>query len=106
MQIIILESAEQVAQNAVQWVAELLKIKAKPVLGLATGSTPINLYKHLVKCHQEENLDFSKVTSFNLDEYHNINENSEQSYRSFMNKHLFDHVNIYYYTLDFKFCLL
>ncbi|PKG83024.1 glucosamine-6-phosphate deaminase [Colwellia sp. 75C3] len=94
MQVIILENPEEVAQHASQWVVELITKKAKPVLGLATGSTPISLYKNLVKSHQEDQIDFSHVTSFNLDEYHNIDIANEQSYRVFMKNHLFDKINI------------
>ena len=94
MQVIILENPDEVAEHASQWVIECISKKAKPVLGLATGSTPINLYKKLVKSHQEFDIDFSHVTTFNLDEYHNINANNEQSYRTFMTKNLFDKVNI------------
>ncbi|MBA6336787.1 MULTISPECIES: glucosamine-6-phosphate deaminase [unclassified Colwellia] len=94
MQIIIFDDAEQVAEHAALWVSELITKKAKPVLGLATGSTPISLYKHLVNKHKNEGLSFSHVSSFNLDEYHNINANNAQSYRSFMKEHLFDNVDI------------
>jgi glucosamine-6-phosphate deaminase len=94
MQIIIFDNAEQVAENAAHWVSELISKKAKPVLGLATGSTPISLYQQLVNKHKNEGLSFSHVSSFNLDEYHNINAENSQSYRSFMKQHLFDHVDI------------
>lgn len=94
MQIIILENANQVAENASQWVIELIKKRVNPVLGLATGSTPIKLYQELVKSHQNGQLDFSEVTTFNLDEYHNIDESNAQSYRSFMKENLFDYINI------------
>ena len=94
MQVIILENPEDVAQHASHWIIELISKKAKPVLGLATGSTPIRLYQNLVKSHQEEQVDFSHVTSFNLDEYHNIDADNEQSYRTFMKVNLFDKINI------------
>mgnify|MGYP000428925827 CR=1 FL=1 len=94
MQIIIFEDADQVAENAAHWVSELISKKAKPVLGLATGSTPISLYKQLVNKHKNDGLSFSNVSSFNLDEYHNINADNSQSYRSFMKHNLFDHVDI------------
>lgn len=94
MQVIILETPEQVAQHASQWVIELIAKKTKPVLGLATGSTPISLYNNLVKSHQEEQVDFSHVTSFNLDEYHSIAADNKQSYRAFMTDNLFDKINI------------
>jgi len=94
MQIIILENPEQVAKNATQWISELFSKRTHPILGLATGSTPINLYQELVKSYQQEKLDFSKVTTFNLDEYHNIAPENAQSYRTFMKENLFDRVNI------------
>jgi glucosamine-6-phosphate deaminase len=94
MQIIILKNAEKVAENASKWVIELFKKKVNPVLGLATGSTPIRLYQALVKSHQNGELDFSGATTFNLDEYHNIDEYNAQSYRTFMKENLFDFVNI------------
>ncbi len=94
MQIIIYDNAEQVAQNAAQWVLSLLKDKPHPVLGLATGSTPIKLYNELVKHYKAKRTSFAHVTTFNLDEYYDISCDSPQSYRSFMQHHLFDHINI------------
>jgi glucosamine-6-phosphate deaminase len=94
MQIIIYDDAQQVAINAANWVQNLIKEKAKPVLGLATGSTPIRLYQALVAQHKAGHCSFANVTSFNLDEYHQIDEENPQSYRCFMQKHLFDHVDI------------
>ena len=72
------------------------KILSDPscVLGLATGSTPIGLYDNLVKWNEEGILDFSKVTTVNLDEYKGLTPDNDQSYRYFMNTHLFDRVNI------------
>lgn len=64
------------------------------VLGLATGSTPIGTYNHLVESYKKGDLDFSQVTSVNLDEYRGLDGTNDQSYRYFMNEHLFDHVNI------------
>ncbi|MGY0314513.1 glucosamine-6-phosphate deaminase (plasmid) [Alteromonas macleodii] len=94
MQIIIHESPEKLAQSAAQWVQALLIKKTKPVLGLATGSTPIKLYKVLVEKHQRGELSFADVKTFNLDEYFDIDAKNPQSYRSFMKQHLFDHVDI------------
>jgi glucosamine-6-phosphate deaminase len=94
MQIVIFENAQQVAENAAQWVEELINKKSDAVLGLATGSTPISLYKKLVAKHQADELSFANTTSFNLDEYLGIDENNAQSYRHFMNQNLFDHVDI------------
>ena len=64
------------------------------VLGLATGSTPVGLYQALIRRYQERALDFSKVQTFNLDEYCGLSGDHPQSYRYFMQKNLFDHVNI------------
>jgi len=94
MQVIIYDDAQQVAESAAEWVQALINQKPDAVLGLATGSTPISLYKNLVSQHKAGQLSFSKVTSFNLDEYHQIEETNPQSYRSFMNENLFDHVDI------------
>jgi len=71
-------------------------VKAKPntVLGLPTGSTPIGLYAELVKDYKAGKVDFSKVTTFNLDEYVGLDVKHEQSYRRFMQEQLFDHINI------------
>ncbi len=94
MQVIILDDAQQVADNAAQWVAELINKKSDPVLGLATGSTPISLYQQLVSKYKAGEISFKKTTSFNLDEYLGIDENNVQSYRHFMNENLFNHVDI------------
>ncbi len=69
-------------------------MKPDCVLGLATGSTPIGAYEQLVKWYEKGDLDFSKVTSINLDEYRGLPAENDQSYRYFMNTHLFDFINI------------
>jgi len=72
------------------------EIRKKPdiVLGLATGSSPISLYKELARLYREDELDFSKVRTVNLDEYVGLPPDHSQSYRFFMNDNLFDHINI------------
>lgn len=94
MQIIIYDNAQQVAESAALWVKELIKKKDNPVLGLATGSTPISLYKQLVEQYKTKQISFKNVTTFNLDEYHQISPANPQSYRSFMAENLFNHVDI------------
>src|ERR1700709_354543 len=83
---------------AAQQIATLIRAKHTAnqpcVLGLATGSTPINLYAELVRMHKEEGLSFKNVSTFNLDEYYPLESGALQSYRSFMNRHLFNHVDI------------
>ena len=85
---------EQVSRRAANIIAAQVIIKPDCVLGLATGSTPVGTYEELVRRYQEGDLDFSAVHSINLDEYRGIGADHEQSYRYFMNSHLFDAVNI------------
>lgn len=94
MKITIVKDYDAMSDVATTDVVEVLKNVEKPVLGLATGSTPVGLYKNLVKLNEEKEIDFSKVSSVNLDEYVGLTENHDQSYRYFMNNHLFNHVNI------------
>jgi len=86
------------SRYAANEIAKLIRQKQeedKPcVLGLATGSTPISMYKELVRLHKEEGLSFKNVVTFNLDEYFPISRNAFQSYWSFMHRHLFDHIDI------------
>src|SRR5688572_11772473 len=74
-------------------IAALIRRKPNAVLGLATGSTPIGVYQELARMHHDEALDFSHVTTFNLDEYFPILPDAAQSYNRFMREHLFDHIN-------------
>lgn len=69
-------------------------MKPKCILGLATGSTPIGAYQQLIAWYQKGDIDFSEVTSINLDEYKGLSPENDQSYRYFMNTNLFDHINI------------
>lgn len=93
MEIIINKDAESSSATAARVIARLVREKPTAVLGLATGSTPRRLYKELIRLHRE-GLDFSLVTSFNLDEYIGLPREHEQSYYSFMWEHLFRHINI------------
>ena len=72
------------------------QINKKPdcVLGLATGSTPIGMYQHLVEWHKKGELDFSQIHTVNLDEYFGLAPTHDQSYRYFMQTNLFDHINV------------
>ena len=94
MRVIIEKDSSAVARRAADFVTELLQRKPDAVLGLATGSTPLGLYAELIRMHREEGLDFSQVTTFNLDEYYGLLPNHPQSYFSFMRTSLFDHVNV------------
>ena len=94
MEVIVQRDYAQMSKVAAQIVGELLNTKPNAVLGMATGSTPLGLYQELVRLHEKEQLDFSRVTTFNLDEYVGLNVNHPQSYHYFMHKHFFQHVNI------------
>ncbi len=94
MRVIVEADADRVATRAATLVAALVRSKPDCVLGLATGSTPLGTYRELIRMHREEGLDFSQVTSFNLDEYVGLAPTHPQSYRYFMQVHLFDHINI------------
>ena len=94
MQVLIFENKQKVAFFAAQLFKELLQLKPAPTLGLATGSTPIELYKELVKLYEKKEISFSKAASFNLDEYYDIDEGNRNSYRYFMNSMLFEKIDI------------
>ena len=94
MEIIIQPDYHQLTTVASEIIRDALLKKPNLVLGLATGSTPIGLYKALVRMYKEDRLDFSEVTTFNLDEYVGIPYQHPQSYHTFMANYFFDHVNI------------
>jgi glucosamine-6-phosphate deaminase len=93
MLVIIKENYEAVSREAARLVADRLHKKPSLVLGLATGSTPLGLYRELIRMHREERLDFSKVTTFNLDEYVGLPPDHPQSYHRFMRENLFAHID-------------
>lgn len=84
----------ELSSKAASIIASQLILKPDCVLGLATGSSPVGTYKKLIEWYQKGLVDFSKVTSVNLDEYKGLSADNDQSYRYFMNTNLFDHVNI------------
>lgn len=84
----------EMSRKTARIIAALVQLKPHCVLGLATGSTPVGTYKELIRLHLEEELDFSNVTTVNLDEYYRLGPEHEQSYRYFMQQNLFDHINI------------
>ena len=92
--VIVKNNYVELSKEAGKFVADRLKRKPNLVLGLATGSTPLGLYKELIRMHKYEGLDFSKVTTFNLDEYVGLPPSHDQSYHYFMQKNFFDEVNI------------
>ncbi len=94
MKVIIVKTVEGMGRRTAQLIADEMKRHATPVLGLATGSTPLPVYKELIRMNKEEGLDFSTTITFNLDEYVGLAPDHDQSYRYFMNKNFFDHINI------------
>ena len=94
MEVIILPSIEDCANLGARKVSALVNSKSNAVLGLATGSTPIPVYAELVRLHNESGLSFSKVKSFNLDEYIGLAPDHSCSYRYFMKEHLFNLIDI------------
>jgi glucosamine-6-phosphate deaminase len=94
VRVIIETDPEAASRRAARFVADLLRKKPNCVLGLATGSTPLLTYRELIRLHKEESLDFSDVTTFNLDEYVGLSSIHPQSYRYFMQQNLFSHINI------------
>ena len=82
------------SRKAANVISAQIIMKPDCVLGLATGSTPIGLYKHLIEWYEKGDLDFSQVRTVNLDEYKGLSRENDQSYYYFMHQNLFDHVNI------------
>jgi glucosamine-6-phosphate deaminase len=94
MEVILQPNEEAAAALVARIVAHDLRANPHLVLGLATGKTMECVYRHLVRMHQDEHLDFSLCSSFNLDEYVGLFPSDPNSYRHYMNHHLFRHVNI------------
>lgn len=94
MTIHVLEDYEKVSIKAAQLLAAQVTLNPRSVLGLATGSTPLRMYELLIEMYNHELIDFSEVTSFNLDEYYNLDKENEESYAYYMDKNFFDHINI------------
>lgn len=94
MKFITTKTYEELSNKAADIIAAVIINKPNCVLGLATGSSPVGTYKRLIEDNKAGKIDFSKVTSVNLDEYVGLDGTNDQSYRYFMNKNLFDRVNI------------
>lgn len=94
MEVIIQPNKETAAALVARVIARELRANSHLVLGLATGSTMERVYRQLVRMHKEEALDFSLCSTFNLDEYVGLFPSDPNSYRHYMNQHLFSHVNI------------
>jgi len=94
MLVVIKKDYEDVSREAARIVAGAVRSKPETVLGLATGSTPLGLYKELIALHRAGTLDFSRTTSFNLDEYLGLPAKHPQSFHFFMQQNFFEQVNL------------
>lgn len=94
MKIIEARDYDHMSRIAANYISSQMILKPDCVLGLATGSSPIGIYEQLIQRYQSGDLDFSKVTAINLDEYKGLSPKDEQSYYYFMNTKFFRHINI------------
>lgn len=94
MRIIKTNDYDHMSRIAANHIAAQIILKPDSVIGFATGSSPIGIYRRLISKYQAKDLDFSQVTGINLDEYKGLSPKDEQSYRHFMDTNLFEHINI------------
>lgn len=94
MRLITTETYESMSRHAANIISAQVIIKPESVLGLATGSSPLGTYKQLIEWYNKGDIDFSSVTSVNLDEYVGLDSKNEQSYCYYMNHNFFNHINI------------
>ncbi len=94
MKILRVKDYREMSRTAANIISAQVILKPECVLGLATGSSPEGTYRQLVEWYGKGDLDFSRVTTVNLDEYKGLTADHEQSYARFMHRHLFDHVNV------------
>jgi glucosamine-6-phosphate deaminase len=95
---VVIVEYDQIARTLAERIASIIHQRRsegrQPVLGLATGSTPIGIYRELIRMHREEGLSFADVVTFNLDEYYPMDADSIHSYNRYMRENLFDHIDI------------
>ncbi|URZ09744.1 Glucosamine-6-phosphate deaminase 1 [Clostridium felsineum] len=94
MKIVTVDDYSEMSKFAAKIVASQVILKDNSVLGLATGDTPLQMYRELINLYNEEELDFSKITTFNLDEYYGISEDNPHSYHYYMKNNFFKFINI------------
>lgn len=94
MLVVIHPNAEEASKQAAKIVADQVRRKPDSVLGLSTGNTPLATYAELIRLHREEGLDFSAVTTFNLDEYFGIPRDHPQSFYRHIHENFLDHINV------------
>jgi glucosamine-6-phosphate deaminase len=94
MRIIVVDNYEEMSKRAAKMIASQVILKPDSVLGLATGDTPLGMYKELIELYKKDEVDFNEVRTFNLDEYYGLNRENPQSYFNYMVNNLFNHINI------------
>lgn len=94
MRIIVVDDYEEMSKKAANIIASQLILKPDSVLGLATGDTPLGTYNELIRIYKEGIINFTNVTTFNLDEYYGVDHKNPQSYYQYMKENLFKHINI------------
>jgi glucosamine-6-phosphate deaminase len=94
MLVIVKNTCKELSEEAARIVANAIKQKSTTTIGFATGGTQLGMYQELIRLHREEGLDFSRVVTFNLDEYLGLAPDHPQSYHYYMYKNFFDHINI------------
>lgn len=95
MRVIIEEDYEAMSKKAALLVASQINLKPNAVLGLATGETPLGMYRQLIKMYRKGEIDFSEVITFNLDEYYRLSPDNPRSYHYYMQENFFNHINIH-----------
>ena len=94
MEILIRDTPEAGAKEGANVVRKIIQTKDKPVLGLATGGTPLRMYKELIRMNQSGELSFRNCTTFNLDEYGGLSQENKHSYHYYMMNNFFEHTDI------------
>jgi glucosamine-6-phosphate deaminase len=94
MRVLVTPDYESLSQTAADLVIKAIRAKPTLRIGLPTGNTPLGFYEELMKKHRAGSVDFSQVTTFNLDEFLHLPQDHPQSYHTYMRQHLFDHVNV------------
>src|SRR5580765_7198562 len=94
MRVVIHRTAHDANAALAQWVAHVIRIQPDVTLGLPTGNTPVTFYRELVALYRAGEADFERVTTFNLDEFFGLAGDDPRSFRAFMQRHLFGHVNL------------
>ncbi|HEY8804681.1 MAG TPA: glucosamine-6-phosphate deaminase [Clostridium sp.] len=94
MRIIVVDNYDEMSKRAALMITSQVMLKPDSVLGLATGDTPLGMYKELIKLYNKKDVDFNEVRTFNLDEYYELDRENPQSYYNYMNTNLFNSINI------------